>query len=212
VAVGAAIGGTASRITGGKFANGALTGAFSQALNNERAEAARLEARIDQVVAAVAADYGDVLEAGNIDLKANITQARNMSPWEFAMRLSPGEDWDYKKMGALRDSGIADAKIAEFGNLHYGIVAAASGYSLPVTLSAAGAVQNFMQQGGSLRELIMPYLAPLPRSMRAAAGHPAHPMLSREGAIRWVESGRTFGDLPDDPRAIIRGWDLYHDR
>ena len=39
VAVGAAIGGTASRVTGGKFANGALTGTFSQALNNERAEA-----------------------------------------------------------------------------------------------------------------------------------------------------------------------------
>jgi len=38
VAVGAAIGGTASRVTGGKFANGAITGAFSQALNNERAE------------------------------------------------------------------------------------------------------------------------------------------------------------------------------
>ena len=38
VAIGAAIGGTASRITGGKFANGAITGAFSQAFNNEQAE------------------------------------------------------------------------------------------------------------------------------------------------------------------------------
>ena len=58
----------------------------------------------------------------------------------------------------------------------------------------------------------MPYLAPLSPTMRAAAGHPAHPMLSREGARRWVESGRTFGDLPDDPRVIIRGWNLYHDQ
>ena len=38
VAMGAAIGGTASRITGGKFANGAVTGAFSQAFNQEQAE------------------------------------------------------------------------------------------------------------------------------------------------------------------------------
>ncbi|MYK81872.1 MAG: hypothetical protein F4024_04710, partial [Gammaproteobacteria bacterium] len=65
VAVGAAIGGTASRITGGKFANGAVTGAFSQALNNEQAEA-QFEKRINRVVAAVAKDYGDVLEAGGM--------------------------------------------------------------------------------------------------------------------------------------------------
>ena len=63
VALGAAIGGTASRITGGKFANGAVTGAFSQAFNNEVSEVG-LEKRIDRVVAAVAEDYGDVLEAG----------------------------------------------------------------------------------------------------------------------------------------------------
>ena len=41
VAIGAALGGTASRLTGGKFANGAITGAFSQALNNESAEIKR---------------------------------------------------------------------------------------------------------------------------------------------------------------------------
>lgn len=35
VAVGAAIGGTASKLSGGKFANGAATGAFSHALNYE---------------------------------------------------------------------------------------------------------------------------------------------------------------------------------
>ena len=39
VAIGAAIGGTASRLTGGKFANGAIMGAFSQALNAEAGEA-----------------------------------------------------------------------------------------------------------------------------------------------------------------------------
>ena len=38
VVIGAAIGGTASRITGAKFANGAITGAFSQALNQESNE------------------------------------------------------------------------------------------------------------------------------------------------------------------------------
>ncbi|MCG8369707.1 MAG: hypothetical protein MJA32_04235, partial [Proteobacteria bacterium] len=38
VAIGAAIGGTASKLSGGKFANGAMTGAFSQALNQENGE------------------------------------------------------------------------------------------------------------------------------------------------------------------------------
>ena len=40
VVVGAVIGGTISKMTGGKFANGAITGAFSQALNNEAHEKA----------------------------------------------------------------------------------------------------------------------------------------------------------------------------
>lgn len=35
VAVAAVVGGTASKLTGGKFANGAVTGAFSRALNDE---------------------------------------------------------------------------------------------------------------------------------------------------------------------------------
>lgn len=43
VAVGSAIGGTASKLSGGKFANGAVTGAFSQALNAELSEARRFQ-------------------------------------------------------------------------------------------------------------------------------------------------------------------------
>ena len=38
VLIGATIGGTVSEMTGGKFANGAVTGAFSQALNQEQLE------------------------------------------------------------------------------------------------------------------------------------------------------------------------------
>ncbi|MCY4344933.1 MAG: polymorphic toxin type 44 domain-containing protein [Gammaproteobacteria bacterium] len=217
VAVGAAIGGTASRITGGKFANGALTGAFSQALNNERAEAARLEARIDQVVAAVAADYGDVLEAGNIDLKANIKEARKIGFWKFVNRVRPGRDWDYKAHINAEAAGLDPSRIAEFGNLHYGIIAAARGYSLQFALSGAGGAQYFLQEGGSLLEFVGPYAAPLalaPSSLTAMNPQGAdpiwYPMLSKEGAIRWMQSGGTFGDLPEDNYFVRRGWDLYH--
>ncbi len=217
VAVGAAIGGTASRVTGGKFANGAVTGAFSQALNNERAEA-RLKARIDRVVGAVAADYGDVLEAGNIDLKANIKEARKIGFWKFVNRMRPGRDWDYKAHINAEAAGLDPTRIAEFGNLHYGIVAAARGYSLQFALSGAGGAQYFLQEGGSLVEFVGPYAAPLalaPSSLTAMNLQGAdpiwYPMLSREGAIRWMQSGGTFGDLPEDNYFVRRGWDLYHD-
>ena len=216
VAVGAAVGGTASRITGGKFANGAVTGAFSQALNNELTEVG-LEERIDRVVAAVQAEYGDVLEAGNIDLKANIKEARRMGFWKFVNRVSPDMEWDYKSMKALQQSGIDGAKIAEFGNLHYGIVAAARGYSLQFALSGAGGAQYFLQEGGSLVEFVGPCAAPFalapysPGVMNPNGMDPIwHPMLSREGAMRWLESGGTFGDLPEDNGVIRRGWELYH--
>ncbi len=43
--VGAVLGGTASKLSGGKFANGAVTGAFSQALNNELTEERRVDAQ-----------------------------------------------------------------------------------------------------------------------------------------------------------------------
>ena len=216
VAIGAAVGGTASRITGGKFANGAVTGAFSQALNNEQAEA-RLEARIDELVAAVEAEYGDVLKAGNIDLKANIEQARKMDFWEFIKQLKPRGKWDYKYMDELKTPGIDPAKVAEFGNLHYGIVAAANGYSLPHTLSGAGGAQYFLQEGGSLSEFVAPYAAPLafaPSSLQTMDPRGMdpkwYPMLSREGAVHWLESGGTFGDLPEDNPVVRRGWELYH--
>ena len=220
VALGAAIGGTASRITGGKFANGAVTGAFSQAFNNELSEVG-LEQRIDRVVAAVAEEYRDVLEAGNIDLKRNIMEARKMGFFEFIGRVGPGGDWDYKGMEELKASGIDGAKIAKFGNLHYSIVAATRGYSKGLTLSGAGGVQTFLQGGGSLLEFIAPYLAPFAFGPSSSAQlHPggmdpefymkSSPMLSNEGAVHWLESGGTFGDLPDDPAVIVNGWDLYH--
>ena len=213
VAIGSAIGGTASRLTGGKFANGAVTGAFSQAFNNEMSEV-RFKSTVDRVIAALQEEYGDILEAGKIDLERNIRDARKMSMSEFIARLRPESDWDYKTSPALKASNIDALRLAEFGNLHYGIVAAARGYTLPLTLSAAGAVQTLFQEGGSFWQLILPYLAqPVPPGLHpAGVDFEGNPMLSREAAIRWIESGGTFGDMPDDPPTIERGWNLYHGR
>ena len=220
VAVGAAIGGTASRITGGKFANGAVTGAFSQAFSNELSEVG-LEKRIDRVVAAVAEEYGDVLEAGNIDLKQNIMNARKMGFLKFIKQVGPEGPWDYKEWVDAKANQINPVKLAEFGNLHYGIVAAAHGFSMQLTMSGAGGAQTFLQGGGSLAEFMAPYLAPFALGPSSSAQlHPGgmdpefymkwSPMLSRAGAARWLESGSTFGDLPEDNPVVRRGWELYH--
>ena len=220
VAMGAAIGGTASRITGGKFANGAVTGAFSQAFNNEQAEA-ELKQRVDRLVAIVQEEYGDILEAGKIDLRKNIMLARKMGIFDFIGKVAPRQPWDYKRTIDAKALGLDPAKLAEFGNLHYAIVAAASGHSKGFTLSGAGGSQTFLQGGGSVLEFIAPYLAPFafaPSSLEQL--HPGgmdrelylrmFPMLSTEGANHWLESGGTFGDLPEDNTVVEGAWDMYH--
>lgn len=92
---------------------------------------------------------------------------------------------------------------------------------MQLTMSGAGGAQTLLQGGGSLPEFIAPYLAPFALGPSSSAQlHPGgmdpefymkwSPMLSRAGAIRWMDSGGTFGDLPEDNPVVRRGWELYH--
>lgn len=49
VAMAAAIGGTASKLSGGKFANGAITGAFSRLFNDEMQHGAQNDATVELI-------------------------------------------------------------------------------------------------------------------------------------------------------------------
>ena len=216
VAAAAALGGTVSAVTGGKFANGAVTGAFSRAFNDEmhRARERARERAYRERLGAFIDKYEDILTAGGIDLSVNIAEAKRIGLLEFAERLMPGRAWDYKKNEALEASGIDPARLAEFGNVHYGIVAAARGLSIGATLQAAGAVQVFRQRGGSVMQLLAPYAlaSPHPSAPLMSPGLRGHPLLSPEGAQRWIESGGTFGDNPGDSAAVLRGWRIHEGR
>ena len=60
VVIGAAIGGSASKVSGGKFANGAWTGAFSQALNAELSESESFQANATEEIAKI--EYEETVE------------------------------------------------------------------------------------------------------------------------------------------------------
>ena len=195
VTVAAAVGGTASRITGGKFANGAVTGAFSQALNNEATEAKAQERRSLQGLRSPTEfqeRYEDILKAVNIDLQVNIDKAKKMSLTEFKAKVTDEEGWDWKNRRELEE--IDPALREEFGNVHFGIVAAAWGFDLSTSLWGAGLYQVFGQEGGSLWHFM---------------NAPAPIITSNEGAAFWTRMGFTWGDNPGDAVNIMHGWQYY---
>ena len=213
VAAAAALGGTVSAVTGGKFANGAVTGAFSRAFNDEmhRARERARERAYRERLGAFIDKYEDILTAGGIDLSVNIAEAKRISLLEFAEKLMSADGWDYKHNEALVESEIDPKRLADFGNEHYGLVAAARGLSGPTTAQAAGAVQVFLQSGGSLMQLLAPYglALPHPSAPFMSPDLSDHPMLSPEATQRWVEAGGTFGDNPGDSAAVLRGWRVH---
>jgi hypothetical protein len=103
----AIVGGTASVLGGGKFANGAQTGAFSYIFNqlahSEKAAEERLKAALAQLAPA------DI--PPGVDMKANIERSQSMSSAEFFNAVKTGGEWDYKSI---------DEKYMDFGNFDFG--------------------------------------------------------------------------------------------
>ncbi len=81
--------------------------------------------------------YHRILYKGNINIAQNIKEAKNFKllgilprPWKLPLTVKMDAPWDYKKhpkldKGRINDPAITAELLAEFGNVHYGIVAAA---------------------------------------------------------------------------------------
>ncbi|MCE9793116.1 polymorphic toxin type 44 domain-containing protein [Shewanella indica] len=193
VAMAAVVGGTISKLTGGKFANGAVTAAFAQAFNGN-SQAAKIQARKDFL-----AKYGDILKVGNIDIDQNVKDAKNMSLKEWKAKVQTGGDWDYKNDSVFAGSGIDAARLDEFGNVHFGIVANAFGFNLEGSMYGAGAYQVLVQGGGNAADL-----AVATRMLKSSAGG----YLLPDAYSRYVtNNGFTWGDNPGDAINIMNGWD-----
>jgi len=141
--------------------------------------------------------YGDILKAGNIDLEANMETAKNLSTSEFIEKVKTRGDWDFKSNKLLKnqfDSSLLD----EFGNFHFGMVAAAQGFSLNSTVSGAGAYQAFIQTGGNKFDSFISITSSF------AIGQ------DTSRVRREIMSGFSFGDNPGDSFNIMLGWDYFH--
>jgi len=94
-----------------------------------------------------------------------------------------------KLMDQIRGEG-------QFGNWHYGYVAAAHGMDLGTTLLGAGAAQTVLQGGGNWGRMLQG-------------------VIFQGRNQEWIEkatlSGFTWGDKPDDSRVILSGWKYYYE-
>lgn len=69
-----------------------------------------------------------------VDFQQNITNAGNMSTWDFYNAVKTGGQWDYKQQGSQYE---------DFGNYNYGLTGSAAGFSGYTLLEAAGAYQIY---------------------------------------------------------------------
>lgn len=121
IAAAAVIGGTASAIGGGKFSNGALTGAFMYIYNANGGESGDELVKIPPGVS-LDDNFYDIYE--------------DRWPWKAGKwfdKVRPGGEWDYKRL-------YDDASRA--GNKNYGVTSAALGLPEFVAVLAGGAVKS----------------------------------------------------------------------
>jgi hypothetical protein len=114
----AMVGGTTSQITGGKFANGAITGAFVHLFNAEMKKA-----------------LNTVSVDRNINrIKSMASNSKFLAAQHWITLVKGGGRWDYKSVYGLELG-------EDMGNFNYGATGAALGFSEDALLLAAGFVQ-----------------------------------------------------------------------
>ena len=107
---------------------------------------------------------------------------------------------DYKNN--LSDLGFDSKLLDDFGNWHFGVVAAAHGFNLEGSMYGAGWYQVMKQGRGNKDDLATATII-----LQATAGGYSLP---DSVARQWTRSGFTWGDNPGDSINIMNGWDYYH--
>jgi hypothetical protein len=143
--------------------------------------------------------YGDIIEAGNIDLADNLARAKKMTLSEWKQAVQTGGEWDYKNNRTLRAAGFDSELLDEFGNVHFGMVARAQGFNLEGSMYGAGAYQVLVQGGGNPVEFAYAtnYLTV------TAGGYLLPDSITRS----MTRNGFGWGDNPGDALNIMKGWD-----
>ncbi|KMT64429.1 polymorphic toxin type 44 domain-containing protein [Catenovulum maritimum] len=137
--------------------------------------------------------FNDVIKKLNIDLNANAALAKTMTLDQFIKAVRTRGGWDYKNHPDLVKHGLSQSLMEEFGNVHFGYVAAARGLSLAQTLLGGGIYQSFVQGGGYPKELDINALS-----------------LSNSEARLATEFGYSWGDNEGDAYKVMTGWEAYN--
>ncbi|MDG9670783.1 FG-GAP-like repeat-containing protein [Hahella sp. CR1] len=184
-AVAAVVGGTASKIAGGNFANGARSAAFARLFNDLKNQ--------------IPKEFNDVIKKAHIDLDKNIAEAKSISLEKWKEKVETGGDWDYKNV--LANRGFNSKLLDNFGNWHFGVVAAAYGFNLEGSMYGAGLYQVTVQGGGNPTDL-----ATATRLLSYTHGGYTLP----DAVTRsMTNAGFTWGDNDGDAINIMNGWDYY---
>ena len=182
-ALAAIVGGTASELGGGKFANGAVTGAFVHMYN----------------AMGHTNKYTKILERGKISLKNNMAIAKKISLSVFIDNVKSGGKWDYKNNPFLRQgislSLYSSNLLQEFGNYHFGIVANSFGFGLEISMSGAGFYQVVRQGGGNSYDL------PSSIAMGVLGG-----LISDKYTNFITNQNYSWADNQGDAKSIMQGW------
>jgi RHS repeat-associated protein len=152
--------------------------------------------------------FGAILKKGNIDIKCNASEAKNLGWVKFSKYLLSNNIWNYKYNPSLKDMD----NIEEFGNAHFGIVAAARGMSLTLTLYGGAAAHQIWQTGGNKTDFL-------------AANYLFYNYISdpenitnSQRAQQWTQfshdltsNGFSWGEGSGDASEVMSGWDIYYD-
>lgn len=185
---------TGSRLTDGD-GNCASTGGSTTGISGDAEGLAK-----NQMLAAAAAKYNDVIQAGGIDLAKNHKEAVELGKHHnlagFVKNVKTNGIWDYKD--SARFANFADkGLLAEFGNWHFGFVAQGYGFNLGTALFGAGGYQVCCQAHTSVN------VSNFEKSLIVAPAAMMSDVMARDAAAL----GFRFGDNPDDPEPIIGGYD-----
>lgn len=143
--------------------------------------------------------YGDIVEAGNIDIADNVQRAQKMTLNEWKQAVQTGGEWDYKNSRVLRYAGFSSKLLDEFGNVHFGIVARAQGFNLEGSMYGAGFYQVMVQGGGNHYDLM--------QATKILSGTLGGYLLPDSVSRALTMNGFSWGDNPGDALNIMKGWD-----
>jgi RHS repeat-associated protein len=156
--------------------------------------------------AAIRREAQGIARSHGVNISAIRREAGRMTAQQFANAVGTGGKWDFKNNDDFQDISVGPRE--RFGNFMFGLLARANGFSLTTTIAGAGTYQN-LRQGyrGSITRYIKGNIDSIVSFAALPFVSPRLPGGSDFGTRTLVTHGFAFGDNPEDPEAIMSGYD-----